>query len=307
MRGSGRAAVRRKEACAGHGVATIRKLSRALWCSSCAADDSAAAALTCTPCRLWPRVRWAPLRTSLARLLRHRRPPSLGPAYTPCMQFWSWGGRGGGGVPSWQSTCWRGWEWGHGRKGRAMRSSTRRPVGAPSRPYTHPVVQPDCGQGQTAHPSSDPSSLSLGPARAPGSASMLPRPTTHSKALGPGVAGPELLVATSAVLDRPPAHSAHQPLTGAAPCVVDPAALGDPRQHTQYPYVTGTSVLAVKYKDGVLIGCDTLGSYGSTKRYKSTQRIFQASRRRLFVSFACCSRAPSRASPAAASREAGRS
>ncbi|PNH10226.1 Proteasome subunit beta type-4 [Tetrabaena socialis] len=104
---------------------------------------------------------------------------------------------------------------------------------------------------------------------------MLPRPTTHSKALGPGVAGPELAVATSAVLDRPPQPTAHHPLTGAQPCFVDPAALGDPRQHTKYPYVTGSSVVAIKYKDGVLVGCDMLGAYGSTKRYKSTQRIHQ--------------------------------
>jgi 20S proteasome subunit beta 7 len=41
----------------------------------------------------------------------------------------------------------------------------------------------------------------------------------------------------------------------------------------QYPYVTGTSVLALKYKDGVLMACDTLGSYGSTKRYKSVERM----------------------------------
>jgi hypothetical protein len=41
----------------------------------------------------------------------------------------------------------------------------------------------------------------------------------------------------------------------------------------QYPYVTGTSVLALKYKDGVLMACDTLASYGSTKRYKSVERM----------------------------------
>jgi 20S proteasome alpha/beta subunit len=27
----------------------------------------------------------------------------------------------------------------------------------------------------------------------------------------------------------------------------------------RYPYVTGASVLAIKYKDGVLIACDMLG------------------------------------------------
>jgi 20S proteasome subunit beta 7 len=104
---------------------------------------------------------------------------------------------------------------------------------------------------------------------------MIPRPTSHSKALGPGVAGPELAVATSAVLDAPPRPSPQQPLSGAENFMVDPVALSDAgsRQHTQYPYVTGTSVLAIKYKDGVMVACDTLGAYGSTKRYKSVERI----------------------------------
>jgi 20S proteasome subunit beta 7 len=39
------------------------------------------------------------------------------------------------------------------------------------------------------------------------------------------------------------------------------------------PYVTGTSVLGLTYKDGVIIASDMLGSYGSTKRYKSVQRV----------------------------------
>lgn len=105
---------------------------------------------------------------------------------------------------------------------------------------------------------------------------MLPRPQNHSKALGPGVTGPELAVASSAVLERPPGHRAAFPLSGAQPFLVDPHALpsaGDPHQHTKYPYVTGTSVLSIKYKDGVLVACDTLGAYGSTKRYKSMERI----------------------------------
>jgi 20S proteasome alpha/beta subunit len=29
--------------------------------------------------------------------------------------------------------------------------------------------------------------------------------------------------------------------------------------YRRYPYVTGTSVLGITYKDGVLIACDTLG------------------------------------------------
>lgn len=32
-----------------------------------------------------------------------------------------------------------------------------------------------------------------------------------------------------------------------------------PKQHTQQPIVTGTSVIAVKFKDGVVIAADNLG------------------------------------------------
>lgn len=42
---------------------------------------------------------------------------------------------------------------------------------------------------------------------------------------------------------------------------------------TTNPIVTGSSVLAVKYKDGVLIMSDTLGSYGSLARFKNLDRI----------------------------------
>ena len=97
---------------------------------------------------------------------------------------------------------------------------------------------------------------------------MIPRPTSHSPALGLQLAG---------------IHSSGQPVPTAAnpsagpelltplscgaqnrACVVDGNALekqaaGDPRQHTKYPYVTGTSVIAVKYRDGVMITADTLG------------------------------------------------
>jgi 20S proteasome subunit beta 7 len=37
------------------------------------------------------------------------------------------------------------------------------------------------------------------------------------------------------------------------------SAGGDPRQHTKQPYVTGTSVIGLKYKDGVMVVADTLG------------------------------------------------
>ncbi len=33
-----------------------------------------------------------------------------------------------------------------------------------------------------------------------------------------------------------------------------------PTQHTQQPYVTGTSVLGIRFKDGVMLAADTLGT-----------------------------------------------
>mmetsp|Transcript_5593 Transcript_5593/g.7085 ORF Transcript_5593/g.7085 Transcript_5593/m.7085 type:complete len:252 (+) Transcript_5593:220-975(+) len=50
-------------------------------------------------------------------------------------------------------------------------------------------------------------------------------------------------------------------------------ALDGPRKHTQQPIVTGTSIIAVKYKDGVIMAGDTLGSYGSLARFTGVKRI----------------------------------
>uniref|UniRef100_A0A3Q7IZW2 Proteasome subunit beta type-4 n=1 Tax=Solanum lycopersicum TaxID=4081 RepID=A0A3Q7IZW2_SOLLC len=41
----------------------------------------------------------------------------------------------------------------------------------------------------------------------------------------------------------------------------------------KFPYVTGTSVVGIKYKDGILLAADMGGSYGSTIRYKSVDRL----------------------------------
>jgi len=46
-----------------------------------------------------------------------------------------------------------------------------------------------------------------------------------------------------------------------------------PLKQTQQPIVTGSSVLALKYKDGVMMAADTLASYGSLARYKNVERI----------------------------------
>jgi len=47
----------------------------------------------------------------------------------------------------------------------------------------------------------------------------------------------------------------------------------DPTTRTTDPIVTGASVLGLKYKDGVMMISDTLGSYGSMARYTSLERI----------------------------------
>ncbi|KAF9050841.1 proteasome endopeptidase complex beta subunit [Hymenopellis radicata] len=44
-------------------------------------------------------------------------------------------------------------------------------------------------------------------------------------------------------------------------------------QHTQQPIVTGTSVLAIKFKDGIMMAADNLASYGSLARFKDIQRL----------------------------------
>eukprot|EP01104_Vermistella_antarctica_P009968 TRINITY_DN2626_c5_g1_i1.p1 TRINITY_DN2626_c5_g1~~TRINITY_DN2626_c5_g1_i1.p1 ORF type:complete len:293 (-),score=70.40 TRINITY_DN2626_c5_g1_i1:87-920(-) len=50
-----------------------------------------------------------------------------------------------------------------------------------------------------------------------------------------------------------------------------PAVL--PKDHTVNPIVTGTSVLAMRYKDGIVMLADTLGSYGSLARFKNVRRV----------------------------------
>ncbi|CAL5397728.1 unnamed protein product [Camellia sinensis] len=46
-----------------------------------------------------------------------------------------------------------------------------------------------------------------------------------------------------------------------------------PGTKVSYPYVTGTSVIGIKFKDGILMAADMGGSYGSTLRYKSVERL----------------------------------
>ncbi|CAO3656803.1 unnamed protein product [Mucor hiemalis] len=47
-----------------------------------------------------------------------------------------------------------------------------------------------------------------------------------------------------------------------------------PTTRTQNPLVTGTSVLAFKYKDGIMMAADMLGSYGSLARFRDIKRLY---------------------------------
>jgi 20S proteasome subunit beta 7 len=46
-----------------------------------------------------------------------------------------------------------------------------------------------------------------------------------------------------------------------------------PSTRTTQPIVTGTTVIGLKYCDGVMLAADTLASYGSLARYKDVRRI----------------------------------
>ncbi|KAL2918090.1 Proteasome subunit beta type-7 [Polyrhizophydium stewartii] len=65
-----------------------------------------------------------------------------------------------------------------------------------------------------------------------------------------------------------------RPVDGLAPA--PSAAHGSsalPVSRTQQPIVTGTSVLGIKYKDGVMLAADTLASYGSLAQIRDMKRL----------------------------------
>ncbi|CAH6722642.1 proteasome subunit beta type-7 [[Candida] jaroonii] len=48
-----------------------------------------------------------------------------------------------------------------------------------------------------------------------------------------------------------------------------------PKMHTQQPIITGTSVLGIKYKNGIIMAADNIGSYGSLLRFSNIERIIK--------------------------------
>jgi len=60
------------------------------------------------------------------------------------------------------------------------------------------------------------------------------------------------------------------------PDLIGPLAtlpMTSPSKRTTTPYVTGTSVVALTYKDGVMMAADTLGSYGTLARFMQFERL----------------------------------
>jgi hypothetical protein len=51
------------------------------------------------------------------------------------------------------------------------------------------------------------------------------------------------------------------------------ATCAAPHKATTSPIVTGSSVLAIKYRDGVMMCADTLGSYGSMAKFTDLCRL----------------------------------
>lgn len=48
-----------------------------------------------------------------------------------------------------------------------------------------------------------------------------------------------------------------------------------PKMNTQQPIITGTSVISLKFKDGVILAADNLGSYGSLARFSNIERLIK--------------------------------
>ncbi|KAJ3232351.1 Proteasome subunit beta type-7 [Chytriomyces hyalinus] len=48
-----------------------------------------------------------------------------------------------------------------------------------------------------------------------------------------------------------------------------------PRTHTQQPVVTGTSVIGLRFKGGVMLAADNLASYGSLARFRDVERLLK--------------------------------
>lgn len=61
-----------------------------------------------------------------------------------------------------------------------------------------------------------------------------------------------------------------------AGCYSDKQAMDKyPKMVTQQPIITGTSVVALKFKDGIMMAADNMGSYGSLMRFRDVERLIR--------------------------------
>jgi 20S proteasome subunit beta 7 len=51
-----------------------------------------------------------------------------------------------------------------------------------------------------------------------------------------------------------------------------------PKVHTQYPSVSGTAVVGLAFKDGVVLAADTVGSYGSLCKLRTIPRLLKVNK-----------------------------
>lgn len=66
---------------------------------------------------------------------------------------------------------------------------------------------------------------------------------------------------------------------GARDAGVEASACGAPISHTTRPMVTGSSIIAMRCADGVVLASDTLASYGSLARFREVSRMHKATER----------------------------
>jgi len=103
---------------------------------------------------------------------------------------------------------------------------------------------------------------------------MIPRRVSHNPIIGPGVVPLGADPQYDAQYANEYKHVTHVPSGGGRAFTIDGKQREKtPTTRTQTPYVTGTSVLGLKFAGGTLMACDTLACYGSTKRYKNVERM----------------------------------
>lgn len=98
----------------------------------------------------------------------------------------------------------------------------------------------------------------------PSAPRSLPIPTmNHYPEAWGRVTSPISMVIALILISEQPANNVYSPLDASYSQAM-------PKQHTQSPAVTGTSVLGVKFKDGVVIAADNLGTFSAPLARPST-------------------------------------